>query len=82
MRLIKEFEARAKEQEYYYRLPYVKEESSYLNYDPIAKVVFYDYKFYYGEYQTRFTKSEYAAIAKEKNIPEGYHIEIEVTDDE
>lgn len=73
-------EEREEPKKYYYRLPYVKEDLSYLNYNSIAKVVFYDNELYHGEYQTQFTESEYAEIAKEKGIPDGYHILKEVTE--
>lgn len=70
---------REEPKKYYYRLPYVDKKSSYLNYDMECESVFYDHNRELYGYQTKFTRKEYAAIAKEKGIPDGYHIAEEVS---
>lgn len=63
---------------YYYRLPYVEKESSYLNYDTECESVFYEHNRELDEYKTQFTREEFATIAKEHGIPQGVHKEEEV----
>ncbi|MDO7864832.1 hypothetical protein Q5427_11080 [Brochothrix thermosphacta] len=67
---------------YYYKNQYVSEGSNYLNFYKNGKHLYYGYRTGDFGYQTQFTRAEYEAIAKEKGIPDGYHIEVEVTDDE
>ncbi|MGO2566528.1 MAG: hypothetical protein ACTH8E_12245 [Brochothrix thermosphacta] len=71
-------EEREEPKKYYYRLPYVRTEVNYLNYLPESKTVSYSNKLSITYIQNQFTRKEYAAIAKEKGIPEGIHIEEEV----
>ena len=63
---------------YYYRLPYVDKEASYLNYDMECESLFYEHNRELDEYKTQFTREEYATIAKEHDIPANLHIEEEV----
>lgn len=70
----------AKEKKYYFKNPFVCEGSNYLNFYKNGNFLYYGYRTGDFGYQTQFTKAEYAAIAVEKGIPEGYHIEIEVTE--
>lgn len=63
---------------YYYRLPHYILSDNYLNYDTVNDELFYDDCGPTYRTKTQFTREEYAAIAKEKGIPEGIHIEEEV----
>lgn len=77
-----------KKKRYYYRKAWLSDReptiSSYMNClhesDSESSEVFHSYKDFTSKIQTQFTRAEYAAIAKEKGIPEGYHIEEEVTE--
>lgn len=75
-------EEREEPKKYYYKIPHEDYGTGYMNYDLSDFGVFYSNKNGDKYVQTRFTKAEYAAIAKEKGIPDGYHIPEEVTDDE
>ena len=67
---------------YYYVIPHADYGTGYMNYDLGDGGIFYDNKNGDKYIQTKFTEAEYVAIAKEKGIPDGYHIPKEVTDDE
>lgn len=71
-------EEREEPKKYYYRLPYVKASMSYVNHNPIFQAFFYSTKESFNEYQTQFTREEFATIAKENDIPANLHIEEEV----
>lgn len=64
---------------YYYRLPYVVSTRNCLNYDKEDRCISYNNDGHGGDFQTQFTREEYAKIAKEHGIPEGVHISEEVT---
>lgn len=64
---------------YYYRLPYVVSTRNCLNYDKEDRCISYNNDGHGGDFQTQFTREEYAALAKEHGIPEGVHISEEVT---
>ena len=67
-------EEREEPKKYYYKIPHEDYGTGYMNYDLSDFGVFYSNKNGDKYVQTRFTKAEYAAIAKEKGIPDGYHI--------
>ncbi|WKK68316.1 hypothetical protein [Brochothrix thermosphacta] len=70
-------EEREEPKKYYYRLPYIARGTSYLNFDT-GEGLYYSTKKQMLGIQTQFTREEYAKIAKEHDIPDGYHIEEEV----
>lgn len=78
---------RTKEKKYYYRKAWKDDTEdifyTFLNFDNFSRRIMHSkYDNESSDIQTQFTKGEYEAIAKEKSIPEGYHIEVDVTDDE
>lgn len=75
-------EEREEPKKYYYRLPFNIRHGNYLNYETDGDPPFYCIKEQTQVFQTQFTHEEYAAIANKHGIPDGYHIEEEVTDDE
>lgn len=75
-------EEREEPKKYYYRLPYLESTRNFLNYDKEDRYISYHNDGHGDIFQTQFTREEYAAIAKKHGIPDGYHIEEEVTDDE
>lgn len=74
-------EERREPKKYYYRLPYNVHHGNYLNFDT-DEGVYHSTKKQLPGIQTQFTREEYTTIAKEEGIPDGYHIPVEVTDDE
>lgn len=72
-------EEREEPKKYYYRLPFETSLGNHLNYKPYENSLFYDDGEPTDIIQTQFTREEYAAIAKEHDIPEGIHISEEVT---